>query len=187
MTECAADATPVPDRAMVIGEFLALLVIVRLPTKLPVVKGLNVALTEVDFPAPTSRPEALPLAVNPAPETETPEIITLELPVLVKFTVCTALLAKPVWPKFKLLTFATSADAAPLTVGGADSVTLQMFRAPAKLITAMVFSTDTELCSVRNATFVPNVICPELSTTYALYVWVEMFTSKIKWYVTPAR
>jgi len=172
---------------MVIGEFLALLVIVRLPAKLPVVKGLNVVLTEVDLPAPTSRPEALPLAVNPAPETETPEIITLELPVLVKFTVCTALLAKPVWPKFKLLTFATSADAAPLTVGGADSVTLQMFRAPAKLITAMVFSNDTELCSVRNATFVPNVICPELSTTYASYVWVEMFTSKIKWYVTPAR
>lgn len=169
-TECPAEATPVPDRAIVIGEFLALLVIVRLPAKLPVVKGLNVVLTEVEVPAPTSRPEALPLAVNPAPETETPEIITLEFPVLVKFTVCTALLAKPVWPKFKLLTLATSADAAPLTMGGADTVTLQMFSAPDKLITAIVFSADTELCSVRNATFVPNVICPVLSTTYALYV-----------------
>jgi hypothetical protein len=48
-------------------------------------------------------------------------------------------------------------------------------------------SIGTELCSVRNATFDPNVICPELSTTYAVYVWVATFTSKIKWYVTPAR
>jgi len=98
VTECAADATPVPDRAMVIGEFLALLLIVRLPAKFPVVKGVNVARTEVNCLGPTTRPEALPLAVNPAPETETPEIITLELPVLVSITVCTALLASPVCP-----------------------------------------------------------------------------------------
>jgi hypothetical protein len=44
-TECVEDDTPVPDRAMVTGEFTALLVIVRLPAKLPIVKGVNVALT----------------------------------------------------------------------------------------------------------------------------------------------
>ena len=158
MTECAADATPVPDRAMVIGEFLALLVIVRLPAKFPVVKGVNVARTEVNCLGPTTRPEALPLAVNPAPETETPEIITLDHPVFVSITVCTALLASPVWPKFKLLTLATSGDADPPTVGEDDTATLQMLSAPAELITPTVSSTDTELCSVRNAKFEPNVI-----------------------------
>ena len=160
---------PVPDRATVVGEFLALLVIVRLPFNFPVVKGVNVARTLVSCLGPTTRPEAVPLAVNPAPETETPEIITLELPVLVNVTVCTALLANPVWPKFKLLTLATSGDEDPGIVVGDDvRATLQMLSAPAAAITPMVSSTGTELCSVRNAIFVPNVICPELSTTYAL-------------------
>jgi hypothetical protein len=45
-TECVADDTPVPYSAMVAGEFLALLVIVRLPIKFPIVKGVNVACTE---------------------------------------------------------------------------------------------------------------------------------------------
>ena len=35
-----------------IGEFLALLVIVRLPAKFPVVKGVNVARTAVRLPGP---------------------------------------------------------------------------------------------------------------------------------------
>jgi hypothetical protein len=166
---CVEDAKPVPDSAMVIGEFLALLVTVRLPAKFPLVKGVNVARTEVDCLGPTVTPEALPLAVNPGPDTETPEIVTLERPVLVNVTVCTALLASAVWPKFKLLTLATSGDEDAVTVvGGDDRATLQMLSAPAEAITPMVSSTETELWSVRNAKFEPNVTCPELSTTYAL-------------------
>jgi hypothetical protein len=44
-TEWVEDDTPVPDSPMVTGEFLALLVMVRLPVKLPILKGEKVALT----------------------------------------------------------------------------------------------------------------------------------------------
>ena len=158
-----------PDRAIVNGEFLALLVIVRLPVKFPLVKGVNVVRTAVICLGLTTSPEALPLAVNPGPETETPEIVTLELPVLVNITDCCALLASPVGAKFNLLTLATSGDEDPATgVDEDDRLTLQMLSAPAELITPIVSSTETEPSPVRNATFEPNVTCPELSSTYAL-------------------
>ena len=114
----------------------------------------------------TVRPEALPPAVNPAPETETPEIVTLELPVFVNVTLRCALLASPVLPKFKLLTLAASVDGDPaMVVGEDDRVILQMLSPPEELITPMVLSKGTELCSERNATFDPKVICRERITT----------------------
>jgi hypothetical protein len=135
----------VPDRATVIGEFLALLVMVRLPAKLPVEKGVNVALTVAVRPGLTVSPEAPPPAVNPAPETETPEIVTLELPVLVNVTLRSALLASPVLPKFKLLTLAASVDGDPaMVVGEDDRVILQMLSPPEELITPTVLSKGTE-------------------------------------------
>lgn len=154
---------------MFIGEFCALLMIVRLPAKFPVVNGVNVACTVVDLLGLTIRPEALPLAVNPGPETETPEIVTLEPPVLVNVTLRSALLANPVCPKFKLLTFAMSVDGDPATVVGEDDrVILQMLSAPAELITPTALSTETERCSVRNAKFDPNVICREATDRYTV-------------------
>jgi hypothetical protein len=151
---------------MVTGEFMALLVIVRRPAKLPVVKGEKVALTAAVRPGLTVSPEALPLAVNPAPETETPEIVTLELPVFVNVTLRCALLASPVLPKFKLLTLAVSVDGEPaMVVGEEDTVILQMPSAPEELITPMVLSMESELCSERNATFDPKVICRKRITT----------------------
>ena len=114
----------------------------------------------------TVRPEALPPAVNPAPEMETPEIVTLELPVFVNVTLRCALLASPVLPKFKLLTLALSVDGDPATVVGADeSVILQMPSAPEELMTPTVLSIESEPCSERNATFEPKVICRERITT----------------------
>ena len=114
----------------------------------------------------TVRPEALPPAVNPAPETETPEIVTLELPVFVNVTLRCALLASPVLPKFKLLTLAVSVDGDPATVvGEGDRVILQTLRPPAALIAPTLLSKETALCSERNATFDPKVICRERITT----------------------
>lgn len=154
---------------MVTGEFLALLVIVRLPAKLPMVKGVKVACTTVLCLGLTVSPEALPPAVNPGPETETPEIVTLELPVFVNVTVCSALAANPVLPKFKLLTLAISGDGDAATVVGEDDIViLQTLSPPAELITPTVLSTETEPCSERNATFDAKVNCREKSTTYAL-------------------
>jgi hypothetical protein len=168
-TACCDEVTPVPERATVAGEFCALLTIVRLPVKFPVVKGVNVVPTVVDCPAPTVRPDALPLAVNPGPETETPEIVTLELPVLVNVTVFSALLASPIVPNLKLLTLATSGEGdAATVVGDDDSVTLQMLSDPGELITPTLLSVETERCSERNAKFDPKVICRKSNTTYAL-------------------
>jgi hypothetical protein len=165
-TEWPEDATPVPDKVMLTGEFWALLIIVRLPAKFPMVKGVNVACTAAVCLGLTVSPEALPLAVNPGPETETPEIVTLELPVFVNVTVCSALAANPVLPKFKLLTLAISGDGDPVTVVGDDErETLQTPSPPAELNTPTVLSTDAEACSERNATFDPKVICRERSTT----------------------
>src|SRR6202140_5792967 len=114
-------------------------------------------------------PEALPLAVNPAPETETPEIVILELPRLVSVTVFCAVPGSPVLPKFKLLTLAINGDGDPATVVGDDaSVTLQTPSAPAELITPTLLRTEAELCSERNAKFEPKVICRKRTTTYAL-------------------
>ena len=155
-----------PDSATVTGEFLALLVMVRLPAKPPKVKGENVALTVAVRPGLTVSPEALPPAVNPAPETETPEIVTLELPVFVNVTLRWALLASPVLPKFKLLMLAVSVDGDPaMVVGEDDRVILQMLSPPEELITPTVLSKGTELCVERNATFDPKVICRVRSTT----------------------
>ena len=151
------------------GDFWALLMIVRLPAKSPVVKGVKVARTTANCRGPTTSPEALPLAVNPGPETETPEIATLELPVLVNMTVFSPLLASPVLPKFKLLTLATSGDGDPATVVGEDDrLTLQILSAPAELITFTVSSRDTEPCWERNAKFDPKSLGRKATNTYAL-------------------
>lgn len=121
------------------------------------------------LPALTVSPEALPLAVNPAPETDTPEMVTLELPVFVKVALSCLLLASPVFPKFKLLTLALKVDGdAATVVDEEESAILQTLNEPPELITPKSFSTETELCSVRNAKFVPNVICRERITTYAV-------------------
>ena len=49
-----------------------------------------------------------PLALKPAPETFTCEIVTLELPLLVKTTVCALELPTATFPKLKLVGLAES-------------------------------------------------------------------------------
>lgn len=86
MTECETCWTPVPDREIVAGEFLALLVTVTLPVTLVVDDGVKLTIKVVDCPGVKIRPEETPLAVNPAPEMETFETVTFELPVLENVT-----------------------------------------------------------------------------------------------------
>ena len=59
--------TPVPERAIEVGELEALLMTERLPLALPPEVGANVALKLVLFPAARVRGSARPLKPNAAP------------------------------------------------------------------------------------------------------------------------
>jgi hypothetical protein len=103
-----AACAPVPDREIVAGEFVALLVSVAVPVTLPVADGANVTFKVADCPGVSVVPVDTPLTLNPAPETETFEIETFELPEF--FTVIGRELLEPVFtlPKLKLLGEAVS-------------------------------------------------------------------------------
>ncbi len=99
-TECVTAATPVPDSEMESGEFVALLATATLPVALPVADGVNVAVSVAVCPGARMSPEETPDALNPAPETATPEIVMLEFPAFVSVTDCVPLLATFTLPKF---------------------------------------------------------------------------------------
>lgn len=77
---------PVPLSATLRGEFAALLVTFTLPVKEPLPDGANVTLSEAVFPAATTCPAETPVALKPAPETETLDTVTSEFPLFVNVT-----------------------------------------------------------------------------------------------------
>lgn len=83
---CACVAVPL--RAMVSGEFGALLTIEIVPVALPPVVGANCAVKEVPCPAANVFGVASPLRLNPAPEVVAWEIVKLAEPLFVTVTVC---------------------------------------------------------------------------------------------------
>lgn len=97
-------AVPLPDNAMVVGEFVALLVTVMLPVMLPATVGEKPAVSDALCPAARVNGTVIPLTVNPAPDTATCEIVTLLFPVLMRETDCELLvLPTRMLPKLKLL------------------------------------------------------------------------------------
>jgi hypothetical protein len=68
-TECVAAVTPVPDREMLAGELVALLLTVILPVADPLADGANVEVSVVVCPRERIIPLAL-LELKPAPATE---------------------------------------------------------------------------------------------------------------------
>lgn len=102
VTECETACTPVPERVMVAGELLALLVTATLPGSDPAVAGVNVTLIVADWPGVRINPVWTPLTVYPAPERLTLEIVTLELPLFVKVTGRLLLLPILTLEKFRL-------------------------------------------------------------------------------------
>lgn len=97
---------PVPEREMVSVPFEALLAMLMLPLALPVLAGLNVAVSVTDLPAATIVPADTPLALKPAPDSVTFEMVTLAVPAFVRVTVLSLLLETSTEPKFKLLVLA---------------------------------------------------------------------------------
>ena len=104
----AVCCAPVPEREMVAGELVALLLTATLPVTLPVVPGAKVTFKVADCPGASVVPEDTPLALKPAPETETPEIETLEFPEFVSVIACELLEPVFTFPKLKLLVEAFS-------------------------------------------------------------------------------
>jgi hypothetical protein len=82
------------------GELVALLVTDTLPVTLPAAAGAKLAVKVADCPGARITPET-PVALNPAPETVTFEIVTLALPPFVSVTVCVLLFGMVTLPKLK--------------------------------------------------------------------------------------
>lgn len=86
VTEWVTGAVPDPDSEIVVGELVALLVIVTLPERVPLVVGANATLKEVDCPAARVKGSARPVTLKAAPLALICARETLELPVLVRVT-----------------------------------------------------------------------------------------------------
>ena len=123
-----------PESEIESGEFVALLATVTLPVTLPDAEGLNVAVSVAVWPALSIRPEETPLAVKPAPETVTPETVTVELPAFVSVTLSELLLETFTLPKLKDEELALRRSVEVLTV----SVAALLVTLPALLLTDTV-------------------------------------------------
>jgi hypothetical protein len=99
----------VPDKATVVGELVALLVIVTLalPT-VPAEAGAKVTVRVADCAVASTVPLGMPLALNPAPATDTFEIVMFELPLFVIDVVSELLVPSPTLPNDKLVGLAPS-------------------------------------------------------------------------------
>ncbi len=85
-------------RAISVGEFVALLATDTLPLTAPAAVGAKFTLNVVLCPAVKLSGAVSPLAVKPAPETLSCEMLTLELPVLVRVTVLLLVLPRFTFP-----------------------------------------------------------------------------------------
>ena len=108
VTECATGWTPVPDRETVVGELVALLVIVAVPVRIPVAAGVKVTFSIAVCPGVKICPVETPLAVYPAPEILTLEMVTFDFPALVIVTPRTLLPPRLTFPKLRLVALAAS-------------------------------------------------------------------------------
>jgi hypothetical protein len=108
VTECATGWTPVPDRETVAGELVALLVTVAVPVRIPVAAGVKVTFSIAVCPGVKICPVETPLAVYPAPEILTLEMVTFEFPALVIVAPRTLLPPRLTFPKLRLVALAAS-------------------------------------------------------------------------------
>src|ERR1700740_741126 len=99
--------TPLPVRAICVGEFVALLATNTLPLTDPVVVGAKFTLNVVLCPAPKLI-AGKPLIPKPAPLMLPPEMLTLVLPVLDNLPVWLLLLPTVTFPKLRLVGLAVS-------------------------------------------------------------------------------
>jgi hypothetical protein len=90
------------------GELVALLATLTLPNTLPGVVGAKTTVSVAVWLGVSVVPAFTPLALNPAPEDVTPEIVTLEFPVFVRVTLKLLLVPSFTFPKLKVDALAPS-------------------------------------------------------------------------------
>ncbi len=115
-TLCAV--VPVPESAIVWGEFDALLAIVTEPVTVPPVVGAKVTFSVALWFGVRINPAFTPESLNPAPVTLIAEIVTFELPVFFSETFCESLAFKVTFPNATLegLAVRPAVAAAPVPV-----------------------------------------------------------------------
>jgi hypothetical protein len=96
-------ATPVPLKAMAVGEFGALLTSDTLPVTLPVAAGAKATLKFAVCPTASVKGRVSPLVLKPAPVTVAWEIVRLALPELVRVTVWVFVVPTTTLPKLTLV------------------------------------------------------------------------------------
>ena len=117
--ECGTVCDPVPDNGIVAGELEALLTTARLPVTLPATAGVKVTFRVPPCPGAKICPADRPLALKPAPEMLTFEIVTWELPEFVSVTASVLLAPVFTFPNVRLAGVALSRKVAALTVSAA--------------------------------------------------------------------
>ena len=134
-----AGAVAVAESETTRGELVALLVTVTPPVRLPAEAGAQVTLNEVDCPAESEIGNETPVALKPVPLAATCEMVTVELPVLVRVTFREAALPVGRLPKLNEAGFAesvtTCATPVPLrgTLVGEEGALLTRLRLPDRL------------------------------------------------------
>jgi hypothetical protein len=93
------ELTPVPAREIVIGEFGALLVSIKVPLTEPAAVGANPTVKLELVPAPIVSGTVRPLMVKNEGETTAAVMVMLALPELFRVTVCEVLLPVVTLPK----------------------------------------------------------------------------------------
>jgi hypothetical protein len=102
---------PTPDKEIVAGEFVALLLTVTLPVTAVVADGAKLRSSVAVCPGVRTWPVETPAAVNPDPEMLTFEMVTFELPAFVRATPCTLSVPILMLPKTRFVVFGFKADA----------------------------------------------------------------------------
>jgi len=109
-------APPLPLREIVAGEFVALLATKTLPVGFPAAVGAKATFSVADWPGVNVVLPLTPFALYPLPVVVTPEIVTLEFPLLVKVTFSEPLLPTFTFPKLKLVGLAPKSRVAVIPV-----------------------------------------------------------------------
>jgi hypothetical protein len=106
--ETGGAVLPVPDNATVAGEFVALLVMVKVPLYACSAVGSKVTVTVAVWLGVKMVPFDTPEALNPVPDADTVEIVTFEFPLFVSVTLSGSVLLTVTLPKSSVVGFAPS-------------------------------------------------------------------------------
>jgi hypothetical protein len=111
-TECDAGCTPEPDREIIAGGSVALLMMLTLPVTVPLAAGAKVTSNIAVCPGVRMSPAEAPLTLKPGPEMQIFEIVTSELPEAASVAARVALLPTAKFPNFRFDGLASSCPGA---------------------------------------------------------------------------